>query len=360
VERRQSCRMQMAGPPALGSSRLATTPNQTMYGDVAYAPYGETYAQSGSADFSFTGMTEDVEQNANPATLYDFPAREYGIQGRWPSPDPAGIGAVDPGNPQSWDRYAYVLNNPLANTDPTGLFYPGLVLVNPADGGPCWVCDAVIGIFNFFDFLFSLFSSPPPPQAAPPLPGGYGAGIDPYGTWDEKVPAGVQVFPSSITGIPNGSGCTYGSGSCGGMIYGLTAAQQAAAARDRILSYLRWLLSRPWLISWVVPISDGVGPAGGFAYNPQTRLLCGGIGAGLSEGRNFAVGPLTNVKTFNHSSVDDILKGWSVSGGYNTPAYIGVEATGNGSGVAGGPDVGNPGFSGAATYSYCATVPGAR
>jgi RHS repeat-associated protein len=52
---------------------------------------------------------------------YDFPAREYGIQGRWPSPDPAGLAAVDPSNPQSWDRYAYVLNDPLTLVDPTGL-----------------------------------------------------------------------------------------------------------------------------------------------------------------------------------------------------------------------------------------------
>jgi hypothetical protein len=41
----------------------------------------------------------------------------------------------------------------------------------------------------------------------------------------EKVPAGVQVFPSSITGIPNGSGCTYGSGSCGGVIFGAQEGQ---------------------------------------------------------------------------------------------------------------------------------------
>ena len=61
-------------------------------------------------------MTQDTVSG-----LYDFPAREYSIQGRWPSPDPAGLGAVDPTNPQSWNRYAYVVNNPLMLIDPTGL-----------------------------------------------------------------------------------------------------------------------------------------------------------------------------------------------------------------------------------------------
>jgi RHS repeat-associated protein len=176
----------------LGSSRLATTPSQTMYSDVAYAPYGETYAQAGNADFSFTGMNEDVEQNANPATLYDFLAREYGIQGRWPSPDPAGLLAVDPRNPQSWNRYAYVLNNPLAMTDPTGM--EGIICADPTS---CIIESIIMAIVDIFQFLIS---PPPPPQAAPAPPGGYGGGIDAYGTFDEGVPSGVQVFPSAFPG----------------------------------------------------------------------------------------------------------------------------------------------------------------
>ncbi len=129
----------------LGSARLATTPSRTVYGDVAYAPYGETYAASGNNDFSWTGINADVE-SANPETLYDFPAREYGIQGRWPSPDPAGIAAVDSSDPQSWNRYAYVLNTPLNAVDPTGMdcqwVNGGAVCTvtdpNPDPGGGGW------------------------------------------------------------------------------------------------------------------------------------------------------------------------------------------------------------------------------
>jgi RHS repeat-associated protein len=104
----------------LGSARLFSSPTQTVLGDVAYSPYGETYAQSGIADFSFTGMNDDAD-SASPALVYDFPAREYGIQGRWPSPDPGGLLLVDSANPQSWDRYAYVLNSPLNLIDPSGM-----------------------------------------------------------------------------------------------------------------------------------------------------------------------------------------------------------------------------------------------
>jgi hypothetical protein len=42
-------------------------------------------------------------------------------QGRWPSPDPAGLAAVDFTNPQSSNLYAYVLNEPLTMVDPEGL-----------------------------------------------------------------------------------------------------------------------------------------------------------------------------------------------------------------------------------------------
>ena len=117
-------------PDWLGSSRLATTPNRTVYSYSAYAPFGEPYGngalgQGSNLDFSFTGQDQDTVSGTltNPSPgLYDFPFREYSpAQGRWISPDPAGLQAVDMTNPQSWNRYAYALNNPLANVDPDGL-----------------------------------------------------------------------------------------------------------------------------------------------------------------------------------------------------------------------------------------------
>ncbi len=65
----------------------------------------------------FTGKERDTESG-----LDYFGARYYGSAlGRFSSPDPAGIFVADLSNPQSWNLYGYVWNNPLGNLDPTGL-----------------------------------------------------------------------------------------------------------------------------------------------------------------------------------------------------------------------------------------------
>jgi RHS repeat-associated protein len=103
----------------LGSNRLTSTATAptSRYFSTAYAPFGEQYATSGTADASFTGQDQETV-----SSLYDFLARRQSpSQGRWVSPDPAGRGAVTLTKPQSWNRYAYVLNNPLSLVDPLGL-----------------------------------------------------------------------------------------------------------------------------------------------------------------------------------------------------------------------------------------------
>jgi RHS repeat-associated protein len=99
----------------LGSARLAASPTRVVLSTVAYAPFGETYTSSGTPDLSFTGQDPDTTSGD-----YDFLSREYSNEGRWASPDPAGLAAVDPTTPQSWNRYAYVENDPCEFTDPLG------------------------------------------------------------------------------------------------------------------------------------------------------------------------------------------------------------------------------------------------
>jgi RHS repeat-associated protein len=118
-------------PDWLGSSRVASTPNRTVYYNGAYAPYGENYAETGTMDRNFTGQNQDLTPGSS-GVLYDFQYREqHSTEGRWISPDPAGIGAADPTSPQSWNRYAYVLGNPLTNTDSLGL-------CSASDNPPCY------------------------------------------------------------------------------------------------------------------------------------------------------------------------------------------------------------------------------
>jgi hypothetical protein len=55
------------------------------------------------------------------------------------------------------------------------------------------------------------------------------------------------------------------------------------------------------------------------------------------------------------NGADNILSGWSASGGYNSPFLLGAQGMINGSGAAIGPSAGLPGFSIASTYSACVT-----
>ncbi|PYV17041.1 MAG: hypothetical protein DMG21_09650 [Acidobacteria bacterium] len=77
---------------------------------------GQTVGSNGFGNFA----TFDPNTPGNPLYLTLF-RRYSSTQGRWLSPDPAGLGAADPANPQSWNRYAYVLNNPINFVDPLGL-----------------------------------------------------------------------------------------------------------------------------------------------------------------------------------------------------------------------------------------------
>jgi RHS repeat-associated protein len=56
--------------------------------------------------------------------------------GLWMNPDPAGMAASSTGNPQSNNRFAYVINNPGNFVDPTGLREAPASAI-PADSGEC-------------------------------------------------------------------------------------------------------------------------------------------------------------------------------------------------------------------------------
>jgi len=100
----------------LGSTSLTTDINGTVVAETRYLPYGEERWTAGDAqptDFTFTGQRAE-----RGFGLMDYKARYYNPRlGRFISADSI---VPEPGNPQSLNRYSYVLNRPLQGGDPTG------------------------------------------------------------------------------------------------------------------------------------------------------------------------------------------------------------------------------------------------
>ncbi|HZQ23195.1 MAG TPA: RHS repeat-associated core domain-containing protein, partial [Terriglobales bacterium] len=84
-------------------------------------------------DGSSLGYAEMWYDNEDALNTADY--RNYqSVAGRWLTPDPAGLAAVDPTNPQTWNRYAYVTSDPVSLVDPLGLSCE-----DPTDGESCVV-----------------------------------------------------------------------------------------------------------------------------------------------------------------------------------------------------------------------------
>src|SRR3989454_651589 len=108
----------------LGSTRLVSNLNQSIADNLDYLPYGEQISGASVTTHKFTGDERDSE-----TTLDHTWFRQYSpLLGRWITPDPF-AGYID--NPQSLNRYSYVLNSPTTFTDPLGL------VCRDEPNGPC-------------------------------------------------------------------------------------------------------------------------------------------------------------------------------------------------------------------------------
>jgi RHS repeat-associated protein len=72
----------------------------------------------GSGGYNFANMPYRDVTTTTDITTARFSSPNFG---RWLSPDPIGVKAVKLEDPQTWNMYAYVRNNPTTLTDPTGL-----------------------------------------------------------------------------------------------------------------------------------------------------------------------------------------------------------------------------------------------
>jgi RHS repeat-associated protein len=104
----------------LGTSRAIVQAGQTAacY-EADFYPFGGERAplvNSCPQNYKFAGMEYDSESNLNYTEFRQYASS----QGRWLSPDPFS-GSLKLSNPQSLNRYVYVLNNPTMLHDPKGL-----------------------------------------------------------------------------------------------------------------------------------------------------------------------------------------------------------------------------------------------
>jgi RHS repeat-associated protein len=97
------------------STRMITNANGSWAGTMSHQAFGEQGAESGEQNkHRFTSYDRDAESGTDYAVN-----RQYSPPtGRFMQPDPV---AGDTSNPQGLNRYAYVRNNPVNLTDPSGL-----------------------------------------------------------------------------------------------------------------------------------------------------------------------------------------------------------------------------------------------
>jgi len=117
---------------ALGSGRVMTNATGVTQQESDYYPFGgeRVITNTVANDLKFTGKKRDTETGLD----YSLARMSNSALGRWTSPDPAGLGAVDLQNPQTWNRYAYVRNNSVNAVDPLGMLD---CIVATLGGGPC-------------------------------------------------------------------------------------------------------------------------------------------------------------------------------------------------------------------------------
>ena len=109
---------------AVGSVRAISNGSGGEVGRHDFLPFGEEGGNTGTDTRRFTGKERDAETG-----LDYFGARYYRADlGRFTTVDPVYTWQENLADPQRWNRYAYVRNNPLRYTDPDGRCIDGCVV----------------------------------------------------------------------------------------------------------------------------------------------------------------------------------------------------------------------------------------
>ena len=223
----------------MGTERVRTL-NGNVEGTYASLPFGDAFTPSGSDNdpYHFAQLDHDAETDTSHAQFRQYSSTE----GRWMSPDPYS-GSYDPTNPQSFNRYAYVMNNPLNYVDPSGLectLPDGTLLFDYELGG-----DGVGASTACYEHGGSY---------TPPYINNYQ--VDPDSSVSTISPPQLGPFLPNPIGSMGGAG---GGGSAGGSGGGGGA---SSAAPNNIFSkafaYEKKVVSCNFQAEWAVARQDGV------------------------------------------------------------------------------------------------------
>jgi RHS repeat-associated protein len=126
----------------LGTERLRTAYNGGVEAAFTSLPFGDAQTTASGTDldpYHYATLDYDSETSTDHAQFRQYNSTE----GRWHSPDPYS-GSYDTSNPQSFNRYAYVLNMPLSGTDSSGQYcdlWTGCGTGDCANDPNCYVGD---------------------------------------------------------------------------------------------------------------------------------------------------------------------------------------------------------------------------
>lgn len=198
----------------LGTERVQSDVNGNNAGTSLSLPFGDGFSTTdgcGNDAYHFAGYDQD--NSANEHAQF----REYSnMAGRWFSPDPY-QGSYDPNNPQSFNRYAYVLNNPLSFTDPLGLATV-ICYTYPDTNDPAYNrSGTTIGVIAGYTYCESVGDGGGGGGAAGGGGGGGGTGTAPNnGLLDKLRKAYCSAVPTgrseSVSGALGGIGAVSGEG----------------------------------------------------------------------------------------------------------------------------------------------------
>jgi RHS repeat-associated protein len=180
------------------SNRLTTDSSGTALEQKGHFPFGEDWYQ-GTDKLKFTTYERDSESGN------DYAMARYYVNrlGRFSSPDPL---AGDIANPESLNRYSYVLNDPLNLFDPTGMEYACHWEGEDWDDTPQEECERDGGAYERL----------PGPSTSIYVNGGggggFGTGLPPggcYSVYQDGVYLGTSCLGGTSGGTPGGGNSSF-------------------------------------------------------------------------------------------------------------------------------------------------------